>query len=74
MAARAVDGTTPTAADFARAIDFASMRTTRARAEELGAAMREEDGLRTAVAAIERLAAAGRELRTVGICPVNAHA
>ena len=74
IAAAAVDGNAPTAAAFARAIDFASLSATRARAEPLAAAMREEDGLGTAVAAIERLAAAGRELRSVGICPVNAHA
>jgi sterol 3beta-glucosyltransferase len=74
IAAAAVDGNAPTAAAFARAIDFASLGATRARAEPLAAAMREEGGLGTAVAAIERLAAAGRELRSVGICPVNAHA
>ncbi|RDU95586.1 glycosyltransferase [Trinickia dinghuensis] len=74
VAAPAVDGNAPTAATFARAIEFASRSATRARAEELGVAMREEDGLHTAVAAIERLAAAGHELRAVGICPVNAHA
>lgn len=74
VAAAAVDGNAPTGAAFARAIDFAAQGATRSRAQELGAAMREEDGLRTAVAALERLAAAGRELRAVGICPVNAHA
>jgi sterol 3beta-glucosyltransferase len=74
VAAMAVDGNAPTSAAFAVAIDFASQGATRARAEELAAAMREEDGLRTAVTAIERWAAAGRELRSVGICPVNAHA
>ncbi|PMS20876.1 glycosyltransferase [Trinickia dabaoshanensis] len=74
VAAPAVDGNAPTAAAFASAIDFGLLSTAQARAEQLGAAMREEDGLRAAVAAIERLAAAGQELRSVGICPVNAHA
>jgi sterol 3beta-glucosyltransferase len=73
VAAAAVDGNAPTAAAFARAIDFALQRATRARAEELGAAMREENGLPAAVSAIERWTEAGRELRAVGICPVNAH-
>ncbi|MGN6229749.1 MAG: glycosyltransferase [Trinickia sp.] len=73
VAAAAVDGNAPTAAAFARAIEFASLSATQARAERLAAAMRHEDGLHTAVAAIERLGAAGRELRSVGICPVNAH-
>ena len=74
VAAAPINGNAPTAAAFARAIDFALQSATRARAQALAAAMREEDGLSTAVAAIERLAAAGRELRAVGICPVNAHA
>jgi UDP:flavonoid glycosyltransferase YjiC (YdhE family) len=74
VAAPAVDGRAPRKAEFSRAIEFALQGATRARAEELAAAMREEDGLHTAVTAIERWAAAGRELRAVGICPVNAHA
>jgi sterol 3beta-glucosyltransferase len=72
VAAAAVDGNAPTSAAFARAIDFALQSATRARAEELGAAMREENGLRAAVAAIERWTEEGRELRAVGIGPVNA--
>jgi sterol 3beta-glucosyltransferase len=74
VAAAAVDGNAPSATAFARAIEFGLQSATRARAEELAAAMRDEDGLRAAVAALERWAAAGRELRSVGICPVNAHA
>ncbi|MGG1946037.1 glycosyltransferase [Trinickia sp. NRRL B-1857] len=73
-AAPAVDGNAPTASAFERAIGFGLLNSTQARARELGEAMRQEDGVRTAVAAIERLAAAGQELRSVGICPVNAHA
>lgn len=74
VAGPAIDGNAPEAAAIARAIDFALQTKTRARAEELGRAMREENGLRAAVAAVERWAAAGRELRSVGICPVSAHA
>jgi sterol 3beta-glucosyltransferase len=74
VAAAAVDGNAPTPSAFERAIDFALLSSTQARAQRLGEAMRQEDGVRTAVAAIERLAAAGQELRSVGICPVNAHA
>ncbi|WP_206951007.1 glycosyltransferase [Trinickia acidisoli] len=72
IAAAPVDGNAPEAAAFARAIDFASQQATRERAEALGAEMRKENGLRTAVAAVERWAAAGQELRAVGICPVTA--
>ncbi len=71
-AAQPVDGKSLNAGALARAIDFASKPATRSRAAELGAAMRAEDGLRSAVAAIERWTAAGRELRSVGICPVTA--
>lgn len=71
-AAKPVDGKALDAGALARAIDFASKPTTRSRAAELGAAMRAEDGLRSAVVAIEHWTAAGRELRSVGICPVNA--
>lgn len=73
-AAAPVDGKAVDAKALARAIEFALRPATRARAAELGAAMREEDGLRDAVAAIERWAEEGRELRWVGICPVNAGA
>jgi len=73
-AAPAVDGNAPTASAFASAIDFGLLGSTQARAQQLGESMRQEDGVGTAVAAIERLAAAGQELRSVGICPVNAYA
>ncbi|WP_442807709.1 glycosyltransferase [Trinickia soli] len=73
-AAAPVDGKSVDAKALARAIDFALRPATRARAAELGAAMQEEEGLREAVAAIERWTEEGRELRGVGICPVNAGA
>jgi len=71
-AAAPLSGKVLTAEALARAIDFALRPSTRARAAELGAAMKEENGLRTAVSAIERWTEAGRELRTMGICPVSA--
>jgi sterol 3beta-glucosyltransferase len=71
-AAAPVSGKALTAPALAGAIDFALRPSARARAAELGQAMSEENGLRTAVSAIERWTEAGRELRAVGICPVNA--
>lgn len=73
-AAAPVDGKAVDAKGLARAIEFALQPATRARVAELGAAMREEDGLGAAVSAIERWTAAGLELRSVGICPVTAGA
>ena len=55
VAAPAVDGKRPSAAAFARAMDFAARDDVRARAQTLGAQMRKEDGLRVAVAAIEAI-------------------
>ncbi|WP_116135382.1 glycosyltransferase [Trinickia diaoshuihuensis] len=74
VAAPAVDGNAPSARSFARAIEFGLLSETQRCARQLGDAMRQEDGTRAAVEAIERLAEAGQELRNVGICPVNAHA
>jgi len=73
-AAAPVDGKAVDSKGLARAIEFALQPATRARVAELGAAMREEDGLGAAVSAIERWTAAGLELRSVGICPVSAGA
>lgn len=73
-AAKPADRKSLDSGELARAIDFALRPGTRSRAAELGKAMRAEDGLHSAVAAIERWTAAGRELRSVGICPVNAAA
>lgn len=72
VAAARVSGRTFSAKALGRALDFALQPSTRARAAELSAAMSEEDGLRTAVSAIERWTEAGRELRAVGICPMSA--
>jgi sterol 3beta-glucosyltransferase len=72
VAAAPVNGKAPEAQALARAIEFALQPSTRARAAELGAAMREENGLRAAVSAIERWTEEGRELRAWGICPVKA--
>jgi UDP:flavonoid glycosyltransferase YjiC (YdhE family) len=56
VAAPAVDGKRPSAAAFARAMDFAAREDVRARAKRLGAEMEKDDGLRVAVAAIEEIA------------------
>jgi sterol 3beta-glucosyltransferase len=70
-AAAPVNGKAPEAQALARAIEFALQPSTQARTAELGAAMREENGLRAAVLAIERWTDEGRELRAWGICPVK---
>lgn len=51
----AIDGRRPTAEAFARALEFVSSPAIRHRARELGAVMRAEQGVTSAVAAIERI-------------------
>ena len=57
VAAAAVDGRRPKAEAFARALDFAATAAVRNRARVLGAAMRAENGVADAVAALERIVA-----------------
>ena len=55
VAPAAVDGRRPAGAAFARALEFAQLAATRARARELGERMRGEDGVSDAVRALERI-------------------
>lgn len=57
VAPAAVDGRRPRAEAFARALDFAAAPPARTRARALGEAMRAEDGVRDAVAVLERIVA-----------------
>lgn len=57
VAPGAVNGRRPTAAAFARALDFAGGARVRTRAQALGEKMRGENGVAEAVAALERVVA-----------------
>ncbi len=57
VAPAAVNGRRPTAEAFARALDFAAAAPMRDRGRALGEAMRAEDGVPKAVAALERIVA-----------------
>jgi UDP:flavonoid glycosyltransferase YjiC (YdhE family) len=57
VAPTAVNGRSPTAAAFARALEFVTDDKVRRRARELGESMRAENGVANAVAALERIMA-----------------